>query len=115
MTAIKKYVEQEFAEICCSACGIVFYVPSFWHQNRRETHESFYCPNGCSRYYPAKSEKEQLQDRLNAALSRENQERQQREALEKKLARVEKGTCPHCKRHFANLARHIKCKHEKKA
>lgn len=46
----------------CDGCGIVWAVSSEWCNARRKDHKTFYCPNGCSWHYPAKSEKEKLQE-----------------------------------------------------
>lgn len=41
----------EFERIRCITCDISFYVSKFWHDNRRNNHETFYCPNGHNMFY----------------------------------------------------------------
>lgn len=92
----------------CINCGVSFGVPGEFQRWRKAHHETFYCPNGHQQYYPSETE----EDRLRKLYLRE---RQNSETLNTELAnlkkRVDAGMCPHCYRHFANVARHIKTKH----
>lgn len=102
-------------EECC-ACGIRFGIPSQIQLNLRESHKSFYCPNGHSQSYTGESQSEKLQRELKrkelANVVRDKLNAQSEVAtLNKKLKRVHNGTCPCCKRSFANLKAHIKTKH----
>lgn len=105
-------------EECCN-CGVPFAMTSEMQRRLRNTPgTAFYCPAGHGQHYTAKTEaqklKEQLADeskRLQAALSRENQERAERQKAERKLKRVKNGVCPCCTRSFTNLRRHIATRH----
>jgi hypothetical protein len=110
-------VVQLFTEECFK-CGVVFGITSYFKGERQRDHGSFYCPNGHCQAYMAENEAER-----NARLLREEQARHQRALArlneaevakakaERKLKRVERGVCPSCNRTFANLARHMACKH----
>ena len=110
--------EVEFEKSICSACGIVYFVPDWYRQARRNDHATFYCPNGHNQFFPAETEAEKLKkelerERQKTAMAQQSarMEREAREKLERKVKRVERGTCPHCNRHFANVERHMKSKH----
>jgi hypothetical protein len=122
-------VDTDFSESVCSTCGIVYYVPHNWQRRRREDHETFYCPNGHTQYYPGKSGVEKLREELAAeqnrkieALRRANEAeaslRRANEAktklkntLKRQKKRVANGVCPCCNRTFVALGRHMKTKH----
>lgn len=61
----------EFVTILCSAekCGLQFALPADFVNSRREDHNSFYCPNGHSRCYPAKTQEENKIANLEQALA----------------------------------------------
>ena len=112
-------------EETCITCGITFAVPERYQRHLKEKHEAFYCPNGHDQYYPAQTEAEELRKKLRAErvivgdLRDENYrlEKQRDGALDtlgKLKKRVNAGVCPHCRRHFANLERHIHNKHKDK-
>ena len=44
----------------CEGCGITWAAPIKWHEERIQDHKTFYCPNGCKRYYPQENEEEIL-------------------------------------------------------
>ena len=58
----------DHVDIVCGNCGIEFCMPASRQQELRKTHETFYCPNGCPRHYPGKTQDEkkieQLEDRV---------------------------------------------------
>lgn len=117
MSAVLK-LEVEYELSTCSACGVTIGLPARYRQQRREDHQTFYCPNGHGQYFPQETEAEKLRAELErehqrtlAAQNQTRMQREQREQLERKLKRVDKGTCPQCKRHFANVERHMKSKH----
>jgi hypothetical protein len=111
----------------CARCGMPFGVPDAYADRRRADHESFYCPSRHSNYFPAESEKEKFQrlyrqererlaqrtaelDQTQASLSAtKGVVTKQRKRLEKVVA----GVCPvdGCKRHFADVRKHIATKH----
>ena len=104
-------------EECC-ACGIKFGIPLQIQKNLRESHKSFYCPNGHGQSYTGKSEAEKLRDELKRkeaemakVVEEKWNERARADQAERKLKRVHKGTCPCCNRSFQNLANHMKTKH----
>lgn len=112
-----------------SDCGISFAVPEWWHKGKRETHTTFYCPNGHGQHFSSESEAERLRRERDIArqqIARVEQERidalatanaqkdraDKAEAATKRLKRrVAAGTCPCCQRTFTNMARHMKTKH----
>lgn len=115
----------------CANCGMTFGVTKRFDQDRRDDHASFYCPKRCTNYYPQKSEAEKLQEQLErekrlstarlADVDRARAEadhqaavaRGYKGALVKSKKRAAKGVCPvaGCKRHFADVERHIAAKH----
>lgn len=102
----------EFQECTCSECGIVYFVPDNYQSKRRKDHKTFYCPNGHNQYYPQESEAEKYKRKAEVLADQVRMEREQREKAERKLRRVQKGTCPQCNRHFVNVERHMKSKHK---
>jgi hypothetical protein len=44
--------------ISCGECGIAFSMPRERQRQLKESHETFYCPNGHHRWYPGKTEQE---------------------------------------------------------
>ena len=112
LAAVKVDFQREFASCCCSRCGMDYYVPRQWQDNRREQHDGFYCPNGHAQYYPQETAAEKAERKASLLAEQVRMEREQREKLERQLKRVGKGTCPKCNRHFANVERHMKSKHK---
>lgn len=106
-------------EINCGECGGTYAINERYRQTRYEKGESWTCPycatgwgyTGNSENAKLKRELEAERQRKEAALSRENEQRAAKEKLERKLRRVGRGICPECNRSFANLARHMNCKH----
>lgn len=117
--------------LTCSheGCGITFAAPQQWVTKRRNDHETWYCPNGHTMWFPGKSEAEKLRDQLARQVARTDQERAEadrqrrlREHAElsaramkgqvtKIKNRVGNGVCPCCNRTFADLQRHMETKH----
>lgn len=56
------------AHINCAECGIDFCMPTAHHQRLRESHETFYCPNGHRNHYPGKTDKEKRIETLERQL-----------------------------------------------
>jgi hypothetical protein len=50
------------SEECC-ACGVLFGIPNRMQKRLRESHDSFYCPNGHSQSYVGKSEATKARER----------------------------------------------------
>ncbi len=106
----------------CISCGVLFAMPDELKRHRIENKKSFYCPNGHSMSY-TESEADRLRRQLKNAKADADWERQHREAAERSLSatrgvvtklrkRAHAGTCPFgCRRHFADLERHVATKH----
>lgn len=108
-----------YIEECCN-CGVLFGMTQEFHDQRYKDGESrnFYCPNGHSQCYAKKSDarlRKDAEKKAEEARLALQAERDQREAAERELERLNKrtagGACPHCNRTFVQLARHIKTKH----
>lgn len=113
----------EFAVVSCAHCGIDFAVTKGFEDRLRDSHQSFYCPQGHSQYYAQKTDEDKLRDRLLVAQNEAYDERLARRKAEAKLdgaldritklkKRADAGLCPHCRRHFVNIERHIESKHK---
>lgn len=107
-----------FEAVTCYKCGVPFAAPGYFFTKRRDDHGGFWCPNGHNQHFTQETEAERLARELEAekqrtrlALARENEQREAKMKLERKLKRVGRGTCPECNRSFQNLARHMNCKH----
>lgn len=50
--------------IQCANCHMPFAVPSRFEEDRRNDHESFFCPKGHSQFFPGKSDEERLRETL---------------------------------------------------
>lgn len=112
----------ELEVLTCSECGIVFAVPAWWAQARREDHRGWKCPNGHGRVFLGETEEEKLRAKLDAARDREATLRYQRDhearsarAYRGQVTRVKKrfakGNCPCCGKHFEDLHKHMKNQH----
>lgn len=115
-------------QVCCE-CGVVFGLNDAHQAQLRKNHQTFYCPNGHTQHYVAKTEAEKLKDQLAAtqrdadwqrqrrqdeARGRERAERQARAlkgVITKTKRRVAHGVCPCCSRSFQDLQRHMAGKH----
>ncbi len=122
----------------CASCGMEFAIPDWFMQDRRNDHQSFYCPKQHLNYYPEKS----ALDLANDALVEEKHLREQAEARaasraerlaeqHRETARVARrlsatqgvvtrhkkkiaaGRCPCCSTTFKDLATHMKTRHPK--
>jgi len=118
--------------ITCGKCGTTFGVEHVFHEERKLTRTTFYCPNGHALSYTTSSLTE-LREKMEAKLahaeetaqwharraaSAEGQARradyQARAAkgqLTKAKKRIAAGVCPCCNRTFQNLARHMVSQH----
>lgn len=109
--AAVKY-EAGFSVIECYHCQMPFGVTAYFEQRRREDHQNFWCPAGHGQHYPHETKLEKAERKAAMLADQVRMERLQRESLERKLKRVEKGACPKCNRHFKNVERHMKTKHK---
>jgi len=50
--------------IPCGECGVLFALTDDFIKERRKDHQTWYCPNGHSRYYPQDNETEQLRKQV---------------------------------------------------
>lgn len=90
--------------ICnCAACGVSFAFPSAIAKRREDDHQSFYCPNGHTNYYPQKSDAEILREKLRM---KERELEDMKAAEQKRAANSAKA---------ARLARQKKAKTKKSA
>lgn len=115
-------------EDCCQ-CGVQFGMPADHVRELRRSHAWFYCPNGHSQHYTAKSDSDlrkeaerkaasAIEDARIARLDAETARMKLRkaEAEAKRIAkRTAAGVCPCCNRSFVQLARHMKVKHPEHA
>lgn len=104
--------ESDFNVVECCNCCLPFGLTAYFQTRRRKDHQTFYCPSGHPNYYPAETDVEKLKRKNEMLTDQARMERVQREKLERKLRRIQKGTCPECNRHFVNVARHMKSKHK---
>lgn len=112
----------------CGKCGITFGMAEDKYNRCKEKGEEWYCPNGHCRVFTesdvAKARKERDRARKDAAYWRDrtldeqraaqdarNRERAQKAAKTRLKNRIANGVCPCCKRHFANVQRHIEGQH----
>jgi hypothetical protein len=105
-----------FTKMNCGVCGIDFFVPDIFYQERRQSNAGlpWHCPNGHSRQFResdldvARRERDRaLQDQARLADELTGKERE----LRRIKKRISNGVCPCCKRHFSNMERHIKTQH----
>lgn len=106
-----------FVDRCCT-CGIEFAYPTDWEHQRRKDHAWFYCPNGHTQHFTAKSDAELLKEEQRRRASAEEDARVQaaraKQAeleLQRLAKRAANGVCPCCNRSFVQLTRHMKSKH----
>lgn len=103
----------------CNGCGIAYGLPRGFIEARRKDHETWTCPNGCKRHFPAgesdadklrraEAREVALQDQLRAAA---HEVEQTKAALLRDRHRFANGVCPSCTRSFSNVARHMASQH----
>ena len=103
----------------CGSCGGTYAINERFRKQCQDYGRSWTCPycktgwgfSGNGELEKTTRELAAERQRLQAALSRENAERAEKNRLERKLKRVNKGVCPECKRTFQNLARHMCTQH----
>jgi len=96
-------------------CGIQFAIPNnLERQHRTMSKHNLFCPLGHSMVLKSQSWWEsEIADLKLKVQGKDNllaSEREQYARLEK---RIQHGVCPYCKRTFANIQRHMACKHLK--
>lgn len=106
----------------CSECGVQFAITEEFENKLRESHQTFYCPNGHSRYFPQDNEAEKLRkelkrkeqelaDKAIQAIAKQNELEAKIKKQGKDLKRLTNGVCPCCNRTFSNLHDHMKKQH----
>lgn len=114
----------------CANCGVTYGMTAGYEDRRREDHQSWYCPNGHSQWYPQKSDLDKAKEKAaqlerNLAYARDHAAAESARAdqasaslrttkghLTRLRKRAVAGTCPFgCGRHFENLERHVASKH----
>lgn len=121
MPVLKLSVD-EYGDLCCSECGIIYFVPSNFLRRKRNTHDGFYCPNGHNQYFPAETEAEKLKRQLEVANRRidsanaradmaNNSARAYKGQLTKIKNRISNGVCPCCNRSFWIGVIRTHCRH----
>lgn len=115
-------VDGETVTCCHGDCGISFQVPDWWANGKRETHNSFYCPNGHRQHFNSETDAEifrRERDIAKQQLARAEQDTAEARAAarkaELKVKKIKKraaaGTCPCCQRTFQNMAIHMRKQH----
>ncbi|MCK5235902.1 MAG: hypothetical protein KAR06_02865 [Deltaproteobacteria bacterium] len=115
----------QLEEETCITCGIVFAIPEGFRRALKTSHKPFFCPSGHEMYYPGKTEAEKLRKELTEEQKRADELRaenyrlgRQRDGALETITRMKKranaGVCPHCRRHFVNVEKHIHTKHKDK-
>lgn len=124
-TTLNMEITTEFVvEECCN-CGALFAMTKSFKQQRQHDKDWFYCPAGHAQHYMGKSEstlRKEAEARAaaaeaqaraaEAARARAERDAQVATAEATRLRkRGERGVCPHCKRSFVQLAKHVESKH----
>jgi len=110
-----------FTVMTCS-CGVSYALDDNFIESKRESHKTFYCPNGCSLHYPSDNKEERLRVQLHNANARNSHLSDQLDSTQRSRDaykghatrvknRIKKGVCPCCTRHFVNVERHMKSQH----
>lgn len=128
MTTYTLTPEVTLVTMQCGKCGITFAVPNGFRDEKLETGQTFYCPNGHPRAF-VETEATRLRRRVEAlqgeaqrAYAQATHQRDQREAAErsnaalrgvitKKNKRAAAGVCQCCSRTFQDVARHMASQH----
>lgn len=106
----------------CIVCGVEFGLPARLDDEFRKDHRLFYCPNGHQQYYPQETEEERLRKKVRFLKDdiaiRINENAELSKNLDGALGKItdlkkraKAGLCSKCRRHFANLKRHMDTKH----
>lgn len=105
-------VAVELTQMVCGSCGGTYAIAERLRDHHYEHGKSWHCPYCQTNWGYQKSQLELEQERHKQTLARLNEAAAERDTLQRKLRRVDKGVCPECKRTFSNLARHMACKHQ---
>jgi hypothetical protein len=121
MAEVDVLVTTRLSTLTCGNCHIPFAIPDAMHLRVKQNGAGFWCPNGHNISY-SKTENARLREQLErerrtvANLSDDLRVEKIDHAttkgqLTKTRNRIARGVCPHCKRTFANVARHMTSKH----
>lgn len=94
---------EDMEEVVMGCCGAIVWLQKKFMADKRETGDTFYCPNGHGRHFK-KTRAERLQEELDGV----------RKTLADKTAKLEgvkAGKCPWCWRTVKNLNAHIARRH----
>jgi hypothetical protein len=128
ITGVRRYaypVTTKLYVLECARCGVVYGIPDDLDNRARANRDiSFYCPNGHTQHYPGLTAEEKANRRAKEAEARATALRDQLQAAERSKAAIKghltrarkrggAGVCPveGCRRHFAQVERHIASKH----
>jgi hypothetical protein len=105
----------------CPECFVCYAAPKRLFAERIKDGKSFFCPNGHSlSYHDTENDKlRRDRDRLAQQIAEKNDKIDalvaEKFAAAKEARRLARrahaGTCPHCNRSFANMARHLRAQH----
>lgn len=115
MTQAHVQLAVTLTQMDCGVCGGTYAINERYRQQRYEKGGIWHCPYCQTDWGYEKGELQRERERHQATLSRLNQEQAERQKVENKLKRVQRGVCPHCNRTFQNLAAHMACKHRKQS
>lgn len=122
MGVMQAVFEVTLTQIVCGECGGAYAIAEPFRARCQEAGKFWTCPYCKTVWGFGKGEIDKERERLaeererhRTTLARLNEANIEKAALERKLKRVNRGVCPHCTRTFANVARHIKCKHPESA
>lgn len=74
----------EMRTVTCE-CGITWAAPEGWFNEREKDHKTFFCPNGCGRYFPQESDEERLKRLLDSERRRCISAKEEANFLERSL------------------------------
>lgn len=109
--------------VSCYRCGIGFGLPTAYYNDRVNDRADWYCPNGHGQRFVGETEAEKLtrilkneRDHKASVIADRDQAlaslRATRGVVTKLRKRAVAGACPFgCKRHFADLQRHVESRH----
>lgn len=104
-------------------CGIAFAIPDSLHRKANDDHATwFWCPNGHKIHFLGKSDRQRAEEKasdLERRLANAQEDTRATHAslvatkghLTRVKRRADAGVCQHCRRSFANVARHMEDKH----
>ena len=61
-----------YTEVACAQCRVAIVMTQASERHYRDTHKTFYCPNGHSNYFPGKTQAEKRIEELEQELLRAN-------------------------------------------